>query len=186
MSSLRKSGNERILELFFWKVGGRVGVIFVTGLSGVGKTSVLQRLHHEGYYVVDTDNHGFTKKVASGEGEEIVWDEEKISHLIERRRHTHLILSGCYSNQGGFYKSFDYVVLLEAPLNVMLDRVNKRKTNPYGKHPDERKAIIESFTHVLPKLRAGADVVIDTSKVGISETADRLKSLMILAHQVRI
>ncbi|WP_442788855.1 RNase adapter RapZ [Halobacillus sp. HZG1] len=56
MSSLRKSGNERILELFFWKVGGRVGVIFVTGLSGVGKTSALQRLHHEGYYVVDTDN----------------------------------------------------------------------------------------------------------------------------------
>ncbi|WP_160911219.1 RNase adapter RapZ [Halobacillus litoralis] len=158
----------------------------MTGLSGVGKTSVLQRLENEGYDVVDTDDHGYTKKVATGEGEEIVWDEEEISHLIERKRHTHLILSGCYSNQGKFYKSFEYVVLLEAPLDVMLGRVNKRNTNPYGKHPVERKEIIGNFTHVLPKLRAGADVVIDTSKVSISETADRLKSLMILAHQVRI
>ncbi|WLR46348.1 AAA family ATPase [Halobacillus litoralis] len=158
----------------------------MTGLSGVGKTSVLQRLENEGYHVVDTDNHGYTKKVTTGEGEEIVWDEEKISHLIERKRHTHLILSGCYSNQGKFYKSFDYVVLLEAALDVMLDRVNQRETNPYGKSPKERKEIIESFTHVLPKLRAGADVVIDTSKVGISDATDCLKSLMILSHQVRI
>lgn len=163
-----------------------MGVLFVTGLSGVGKTSVLQRLKKEGYDVVDTDDHGYTKKIAAKEGEEIVWDEEKISHLIERRKYPHLILSGCYSNQRKFYKSFDAVVLLEAPLAVMLDRVNKRETNPYGKHPGERKAIIESFTHVLPKLRASANVAIDTSKVGISETADRLKSLMIMAHKVRI
>lgn len=177
---------KRFLSKLLEKVGDRVGVIFITGLSGVGKTSVLQRLGNEGYDVVDTDDHGYTKKIATGEGDEIVWDEEKISHLIERKKHPHLILSGCYSNQGKFYKSFDYVVLLEAGLDLMLDRVIKRKTNPYGKHPDERKAIIESFTHVLPKLQANADVVIDTSKVGISQTADRLKSLMILSHQVRI
>ncbi|MGR9049457.1 RNase adapter RapZ [Halobacillus faecis] len=163
-----------------------MGVIFVTGLSGVGKTSVLRKLENEGYDVVDTDDHGFTKKITTVEGEEIVWDEERISQLIDKRKHPHLILSGCYSNQGNFYKSFDAVVLLEAPLDVMLDRVNQRDTNPYGKHPDERTAIIESFTHALPKLRASANVVIDTSKVGISETADRLKSLMIMAHQVRI
>ncbi|MBX0358626.1 AAA family ATPase [Halobacillus sp. Nhm2S1] len=174
------------MSKLFKKVGGRMGIIFVTGLSGVGKTSVLQRLENEGYDVVDTDNHGYTKKVPTVEGEEFVWDEEKISHLIERRKRPHIVLSGCYSNQGEFYQSFDYVVLLEAPLDVMLDRVNQRNTNPYGKHPDERKAILESFTHVLPKLRASANVVIDTSKVGISETADRLKSLMIMAHQVRI
>ncbi|GEN52164.1 AAA family ATPase [Halobacillus faecis] len=163
-----------------------MGVIFVTGLSGVGKTSVLRKLENEGYDVVDTDEHGFTKKITTVEGEEIVWDEEKISHLIERRKRSHLVLSGCYSNQGKFYQSFDYVVLLEVPLDVMLDRVNQRDTNPYGKHPGERAAIIESFTYVLPKLRASANVVIDTSKVGISETADRLKSLMIIANQVRI
>ena len=49
-----------------------------------------------------------------------------------------LFVSGCMSNQGKFYDRFDAVVLLSAPAEVILDRIERRTTNDYGKTSGER------------------------------------------------
>lgn len=154
-----------------------MAVIFITGLSGVGTTSALKQLEKEGYKVVDTD-YGYVKEIKVGDIEEIVWDEEKIMQLLEKYKESHLFISGCYSNQGRFYKYFDYVVLLKAELKVMLDRINKRTSNNYGKSPEERAKVIESYENVLPLLEKSSDIIIETTNTGIDEVCRRLKELL--------
>jgi broad-specificity NMP kinase len=154
-----------------------MSVIFVTGLSGVGTTSALEQLEKQGYNVVDTD-YGYVKEIKNGEIEERVWDEEKITQLIEKYKQSHLFISGCYSNQGKFYKHFDYIVLLKAELNVMLDRINKRTSNNYGKSPEERTEVIDSYENVLPLLEKSSNIIIDTTHTEIDEVCRRLKDLL--------
>ena len=152
-------------------------IIFVTGLSGVGKSSALERLAMEGYHVVDTD-YGYIKTDKNGEIEERVWDEEKINQLIAQYKKSHLFISGCYSNQGKFYEHFDCVVLLKAELKVMMDRINNRDSNNYGKSEVEKNEVIDSFENILPLLEKSSDVIIDTSHTGIDAVCERLKELM--------
>jgi len=152
-------------------------VVFVTGLSGVGTSSVLEELEKQGYNVVDTD-YGYVKKIRNGEVEERVWNEEKIAHLLERYKHSHLFISGCYSNQGKFYSNFDYVVLLKADLNVMLDRINSRTSHDYGKCPEEREEVIDSYNNVLPLLEKSSDIIIDTTHNGVDVVTKLLNKLL--------
>jgi hypothetical protein len=58
-----------------------------------------------------------------------------------RRRHGHLFVAGCKTNQGKFYSQFDHIALLSAPADVLLARIAARTGNPYGKHPGERALI---------------------------------------------
>lgn len=151
-----------------------MAIIFVTGLSGVGKSSVLRMLEKQGYNVVDTD-YGYIKETDS---REVVWDEEKIMQLLERHRSSHLFISGAYSNQGKFYEHFDQVVLLKAELEVMLERIRKRTSNNYGKSPEEKARVIDSYEKVLPFLEEGSDIVIDTANNGIDAVCKRLIGLL--------
>ncbi|MDV2884652.1 AAA family ATPase [Alkalihalophilus pseudofirmus] len=154
-----------------------MAIIFITGLSGVGKSSALVQLEKEGYNVVDTDN-GYVKSIRNEGGEERIWDAEKITHVLEQYKQSHLFISGCYSNQGKFYHYFDYVVLLKADLDVMLDRINKRTSHDYGKSPEERAEVLDSYENVLPMLEKRSDITIDTTNNGINEVCRRLKELL--------
>ena len=161
----------------FFEEGIYMAVIFVTGLSGVGTSSAMEQLGKEGYNVVDTD-YGYVKEIENGDIVARVWDEEKITQVIGKYKQSHLFISGCYENQVKFYKQFDYVVLLKAEFNVMLDRINKRTSNNYGKSQKEKAEIIYSYENVLPLLEKSSDIVIDTTHTGINEVCKRLKELL--------
>ncbi len=154
-----------------------MATILITGLSGVGKSSVLAGLRAQGYNTVDTD-YGYTIKVTEDGEDEVVWDRTKISVLLHKHQHSHLFISGCYANQGEFYHCFDQVVLLTAELEVMLERIERRTSHDYGKSPREREEIIGSYKNILPLLKKGATVTIDTTEARVSEVCERLKVLV--------
>jgi hypothetical protein len=81
---------------------------------------------------------------------------------------------GSVANQGKFYSQFDAVVLLSAPLDVMLERVASRESNPYGKTEAERSKIAKDLAAYEPLLRAGATAEIDTRKP-LHEVVDELE-----------
>ena len=84
-----------------------------------------------------------------------------------------LFVSGCMSNQGKFYDRFDAVVLLSAPADVLLGRIEQRTTNDYGKTPRERDLILHHLETVEPLLRATSTHEIDANRP-VAEVIDEL------------
>ena len=121
-------------------------------MSGTGKSSVLAELRRRGFEVVETDEPEWMKW--SNEDGGYVWREDRIAELLAREREVPLFVSGTVSNQGRFYPDFGAVVLLSAPLEVLLDRLEHRTTNDFGKTPAGRERIISDFDAFEHRLRA--------------------------------
>ena len=158
-----------------------VARVLVTGMSGVGKSTALSHLERLGYRVVDTDWPGWAEEVAADGGRtEQLWLEEPMTALLSEPMDQHLFVSGCVANQVSFYDRFDSIFLLTAPLDVMLERIDARADNLFGKSSDDRRRIVDDVTVVEPLLRTGASHVIDATRsvddvvgalVGIAESS---------------
>ena len=143
-------------------------------MSATGKSTVLAELARQGHDVVDTDAGGWIVDVAREDGStEPMWDEPRISALLDEHAGGTLFVAGCVANQGRFYPRFHAVVLLSAPEETLLERLATRTTNDYGKLPAERAAILSDLRAVEPLLRAGATAEIDT-RARVAEVAARL------------
>jgi dephospho-CoA kinase len=154
-----------------------VKAILVTGMSGTGKSSALELLAARGHHTVDTDTDEWSEWVALADGSlDWVWRESALDALLASSRTRTLYVAGCKSNQGRFYPRFDDVVLLSAPVDVMLERIAARTTNPFGQQPSERAKILDDLAAVEPLLRRTATIEIDTS-VPLAEVVDRLEQL---------
>jgi adenylate kinase family enzyme len=136
--------------------------VLVTGMSGTGKSAALAELAKRGFEVVDTDVGGWTEW--SDEEGDYVWREARVAELLDRERDVSLYVSGTVSNQGRFYSHFDAVVLLSAPTDVLLRRIESRMTNNYGKSADERALVLEHLAEVEPLLRATCTHELDASR----------------------
>ena len=71
---------------------------------------------------------------------------------------------------------FDAVVLLSAPVDVMLQRIAIRLTNPFGKTAEERRRILADLEAVEPLLRATPTTEIVTT-IPVTEVADVLETV---------
>lgn len=136
--------------------------ILVTGMSGTGKSTALAELRRLGYAVVETDEPGWS--VWSEDDGGFVWREDRIAELLARELDGPLYVSGAVSNQGRFYPRFDAVVLLSAPAEVLLDRIEHRTTNDFGQTPEERKRIISDVAEFEPRMRATCTHEIETTQ----------------------
>lgn len=145
--------------------------VLITGMSGVGKSSVIARLAELGYKTVDTDAGDYHELVATepqlrarlGGDKEWRWREDRITALLDDEDAEVLFVSGTSSNQSKFYPRFDRIVLLTAPDAVMAERMRTRTNNPYGKDPSEVARQLALKPVVEGWLRRAAHAVIDTS-----------------------
>ena len=138
--------------------------VLITGMSGTGKSTVLEILGARGHRTVDTDTDRWSHWVTLPDGSpDWIWREQAIADLLAGHHGGNLFVAGCKSNQGKFYPQFDHIVLLSAPADVLLARIAARTNNPYGKRPEERAAILRYLAVVEPQLRATATIEIDTS-----------------------
>jgi len=131
-------------------------------MSGTGKSSALAALERLGFAVVDTDEPGWTEWSEQEAG--LVWREGRIAELLSAEREVPLYVSGTVPNQGQFYRDFDAVVLLSAPADVLLGRIEGRTTNDYGKSAEERELILGHLAEVEPLLRATCTHEIDAAQ----------------------
>lgn len=145
--------------------------ILLTGMSGVGKSTVISRLAALGHHAVDLDHPDWSAWVDSPDGQgpspmhpgkDWVWREDRVCSLLATEGDDLLFVSGCSPNQGQFHEQFDAIVLLSAPAEVMVERLTRRGGD-YGKHPEEVVRSLELKETVEPMLRAAADLEIDTS-----------------------
>lgn len=141
----------------------------MTGVSGVGKSTVVVRLGELGYRAVDLDSPDWSEWVESADGgpspleqgKDWVWREDRVRELLAEDGDGPLFVSGCAPNLGMFRDTFDGVVLLSVTADVMAERLAHRTTNAYGKHPEELARSLEFKGTVEPLLRATADLELD-------------------------
>jgi shikimate kinase len=145
------------------------GRVLVTGMSGAGKSTLLAELSRRGHQAVDTDYDDWTLPDGT-------WDEPRMAALLARP--DPVVVSGTVANQGRFYDRFDHVVLLSAPLDVLLDRVARRTTNPYGQTTEQQSQIRRYAREVEPLLRRGATVQLD-GRLPIPTLADLVEQLLL-------
>ena len=152
--------------------------VLVTGMSGTGKSSALAELGRRGHRVVDTDDPGWREyrgyedpsdQLRQGEW---LWKEERMTLLLDSDDGRSLSVGGCVRNQSTFYDRFDAVVLLSAPADVILDRIERRTTNPYGKSPVERAMILDDLATIEPLLRESCTHELDASRPLVEIVAD--------------
>jgi dephospho-CoA kinase len=144
--------------------------ILITGLSGTGKSTVTTALRRRGFAAVDADAPGYSHEIAVdhdevtgiGGGRDWVWREDRMRDLLAGDEAV-LFVSGTSSNQGAFYPSFDHIVLLTAPVEVMLERLATRATNDFGKDPAQRERVVAMRETIEPMLRRGADLEVETT-----------------------
>ena len=60
-----------------------------------------------------------------------------------------------------FYVNATWPSVLSAPLEILLQRVTTRTTNPYGRSPAQRAEIAHYVDTVEPLLRRGATLELD-------------------------
>ena len=142
--------------------------VLVTGMSGAGKTTVLDELRRRGHMTVDTDDDGW--ELPDG-----TWDEQRMQRLLVSN--PDVIVSGTVENQGLFYVHFEHVVLLSAPLQVLVQRVSTRTNNPYGKTSEQQVEIARYVDNVEPLLRRGATLELD-GQLPTSDLADVIEDLV--------
>ncbi len=144
--------------------------VLLTGMSGTGKSTVIKELAARGYQAVDTDEDGFSElvNVSADEptgldpGQDWVWREDRIQALLDTDDGDVLFLGGCAPNQGKFYPRLEYVILLSAPADLIVERLATRTTNPYGKRPEDVARTLSLIQTIEPLLRRGASHEIDT------------------------
>jgi dephospho-CoA kinase len=136
--------------------------VLLTGMSGTGKSSALVELRRLGFRVVDTDDPGWTEWSDSEGG--YVWREDRIENLLAGEAEATLFVSGTVSNQGKFYPHFDAIVLLSAPADVLLRRIENRTTNSYGKSPRERDLVLQDLAEAEPRLRQTCTHEVDATQ----------------------
>jgi dephospho-CoA kinase len=149
--------------------------ILLTGISGVGKSTVIDELATRGYKAVDADSSEFSEwveisaELAEAAGSPVeadrdwVWREDRMRELLSTENTDVLFVSGCAANMGKFLPQFDHVILLSAPADVTVERLVTRTNNAYGKRPDEVARVLSLKESVEPLLRNIAGHEIDTS-----------------------
>ena len=149
--------------------------VLITGISGTGKSVLIEVLQAHGHKAVDVDQDEYSQWVEVENehdeygstvepGRDWVWRADRIQELLSKEDADVLFLSGCSANMGQFYPQFDQVVLLSAPEEIILERLMTRTNNLYGKRPEEARRVIELKESVEPILREKASDEIDTNQ----------------------
>ncbi len=144
--------------------------VLITGMSGTGKSSLLDELAARGYRTVDTDYGDYFETV---DGERL-WREDRIGALLASAPDETpgvLFVQGTTRNQVLFYPRFDHIILLSAPAEILVQRLTARATNPYGKDPAEIAETLHYQQTVEPLLKATATLEVVTT-VPVARVAD--------------
>ena len=138
--------------------------VLVTGMSGTGKSAVLQELGERGHRVVDTDTDQWSRWVTLPDGSpDWIWREDAIKPCWPATG-----TATCSSRAARPTRASSTPSSITSPCSARLPTSSSpgsaaRTSNPYGKHPAERAQILRDLAEVEPLLRATATIEIDAS-----------------------
>lgn len=170
-------------------------LVYITGPTGSGKTTIRNELRERGFVAYDTDedtNSHVNKKTgkiaaypsdderSSDWHEEHVYkmDAQRMRDVIDQSRKGQTVfLCGAAFNDLDYINDFDRVVFLLADAKTLEDRILKRKTNDYGKAADELAAIMSTYESVIEKWSSMEKVFILETDTLVEDEVDKIIEL---------
>jgi hypothetical protein len=131
--------------------------VLLTGMSGTGKSALVQELRQRGYAAHDADD-GFSEPRADGRWG---WRADLVAELLATAPDRLLFFAGCSEEQ--IELPFDLRVLLTAPESVLVRRLHTRTSNAYGRDGHQLAQVLADLADVEPLLRRSADLVLTTT-----------------------
>lgn len=144
-------------------------LIYITGVSGSGKTAVSDELNKRGYESRDADREGYnywhdkkSHKVMKNLGKFNVHTPKfyqkyewlmilpKVEDLAKRAQNRTIFLCGVCANERGMYHLFSKVIELIIDENMLRHRIANRTTNKFGQAPHELELILGWHKTIIP------------------------------------
>ncbi|MDQ2972861.1 MAG: AAA family ATPase [bacterium] len=142
-----------------------MSLIYVTGISGSGKSTVKAELVRRGYSALDVDEDNFkswyNRKTDELAKEQKTWEEAEADrnwheqhwlkiersrvkklHEVSMQSSSPVFLTGSTPNDKDILDLFDRVIFLQVSNKTLKHRILTRTNNSYGKHPDDLKDIL--------------------------------------------
>ncbi|WP_026529915.1 AAA family ATPase [Haematomicrobium sanguinis] len=139
-----------------------MALILVTGISGSGKSAILERLCARGIPAFGVDEDGFGDWISRSTGlaelgdpdnfDEHAWFAEhhwrynraRVERLARDadRRGQMVFLCGNCEGEDTVWDLFDRVIVLQIDEATLRHRLETRTGNNYGKHPDELRDVL--------------------------------------------
>jgi hypothetical protein len=140
-----------------------VGLVWVTGNSGAGKSTVCDFLKSLGERAIDADWEGFSRWV----------DRAEVQVLAGSAHDQTAFLCGSAENEADVRDLFDLMICLVVDGQTLRDRLRGRTTNAFGQHPEELAAALETNDDVESAYRRlGATII--NGRLPLPEIADAI------------
>ncbi len=168
---------------------------FITGVSGVGKSTISRMLNEKGIPSIDLDKiEGLCNRRNKITGEKALWqpgtendwyedhgwicEKDRLIELMNEHKDT-VVVVGYTSNQDEFIGLFDEVFILHCKPETFISRLNSREDSIFGKHEAEQKRLLNWYkTYEEMLLKQGA-IPINTEDeldVIVNKIIEKIKS----------
>jgi len=155
---------------------------YITGLSGTGKTTIAKELENRGYKVISIDEHPnlccwinkITKEKVDYNADlnldfvqthDWVCDISMLKELLNSySSEDDIFVTGITANQNEFIDMFDKIIFLKCPPDVLIDRLNNRTNNDFGKNKEIQDMILSSHSDFENNLIQKGAKVIDVDR----------------------
>lgn len=166
----------------------KVPLVWITGASGAGKSTVCSLLKSKEELAVDADWEGFNQWVDRVSGQVVAdppdpvpqgwldrfgWriSRARVEGLVAEAGERDAFLCGCVENEAEVWDLFDVVVCLVIDDATMRERLRTRTSNSFGKHPEELAAALAHNVHVEARYRGLGAVIVDGTR-SLEKVAD--------------
>ncbi|MBP6931389.1 MAG: AAA family ATPase [Candidatus Pacebacteria bacterium] len=151
---------------------------YITGMAGSGKSTIARMLTQNNISAIDIDDHDLSRWVNKETGEVVqrqpgvdkdffknnasALDIERLFRMIEEREGSVFVV-GLADNQKDFMNKFDKVFLLRCDPSVLIQRINSRNDNSFGKDEEARNMILRGYEKFENRMMDLGAIPIDTS-----------------------
>ena len=161
-------------------------LVYVTGLSGSGKSAVLREVNKRGFEARGVDEEGFADWIDRETGEVApfphddptldihdwyakhrwVLSEERIAKVKKDadQRNRIVFLAGVAEGEQEVWHFFDKVIALSVDEATVRNRIESRQDNRFGKNPEEMAEVLSWLENYDETYRGFGALVIDATK----------------------